>query len=155
MAAATQLQIANYNAPDQFVLGGRRAAAEAALLWAEQREISAILLRVNGAFHTELFAHSDQLSLPLIDALSLRDTFTPLIGNARGQLIRTPAQIRDELRNQYTRPINWISALRTAYDQGVRSFAVLGPGNAMAGLVRRFATSVDQRPTIVRLNQSR
>jgi malonyl CoA-acyl carrier protein transacylase len=91
----------------------------------------------------------------LIDALPLRDGFTPLIGNAHGQLIQTPAELRDELRGQYTRPIHWVAALQTAYDLGVRRFAVLGPGNAMAGLVRRFGTSVDQRPTIVRLNQSR
>ncbi len=155
MAAATQLQIANYNAPNQFVLGGPRAVAEEALNWADRRDIASVLLRVNGAFHTELFARSDELSLPLIDALPLRDGFTPLIGNARGQLIETAAELRDELRDQYTRPIHWVAALQTAYGQGVRRFAVIGPGNAMAGLVRRFGTSVDERPTIVRLNQLR
>ena len=90
MATANGLQIANYNAPNQFVLGGPATAAQAALAWAEPREIAAVLLRVNGAFHTELFQHSDELSRPLIDALPIRDGFTPLIGNAHGQLIRTP-----------------------------------------------------------------
>ena len=155
MAVANGLQIANYNAPNQFVLGGPRDAAEAALGWAASREIAAVLLRVNGAFHTQLFKRSDELSQALIEALPVRDGFTPLIGNARGQLIQAPTELRAELLGQYSRPIHWVSALRTAYEEGVRRFAVMGPGNAMAGLVRRFATEVDERPKIVRLNQSR
>ena len=37
LAAATGLQIANYNAPDQFVLGGDRQAIDAGVVWGEAR----------------------------------------------------------------------------------------------------------------------
>jgi len=152
MAAATGLEIANYNAPDQFVLGGGAAAAEKALVWAAAQDVAVVVLRVNGAFHTALFQEADARSEALIAALPLRDTFTPLIGNASGQVIRTPAEMRAELSQQYTRPIRWVSALETAYDAGVRTFAVTGPGNAMAGLVRRFGKSTPERLRVVRLN---
>lgn len=152
MAAATGLEIANFNAADQFVLGGSAAAAEKAVVWAASQDVAAVVLRVNGAFHTALFREADARSEELIAALPLRDAFTPLIGNAAGQLIRTPAELRAELSDQYTRPIRWVSALQTAYDAGVRTFAVTGPGNAMAGLVRRFGKSTPERLQVVRLN---
>ena len=118
----------------------------------EMGAVAAVVLRVNGAFHTELFRRSDELSQPLIDALPICESFTPLIGNAAGQIITTAAGLRTELSQQYTRPIRWLDALQTAYDRGVRTFVVTGPGNAMAGLVRRFGKAQAERLRIVRLN---
>ncbi len=152
MAAATGLQIANYNAPDQFVLGGDRQAIDAGVVWGEARAVAVVVLRVNGAFHTELFRPSDELSEPLIAALPIAETFTPMIGNARGQRIESADDLRAELSSQYTRPIRWVDALQTAYAARVRTFVVTGPGNAMAGLVRRFGKTQPERLRFIRLN---
>ncbi|MCZ6544837.1 MAG: ACP S-malonyltransferase [Chloroflexi bacterium] len=152
MGAAAGLQIANYNALDQFVLGGAERAVVVGVEWAARRSVAAVVLRVNGAFHTELFRRSDELSEPLIDTLPICESFTPLIGNAAGQIISTADGLRAELSQQYTRPIRWLDALQTAYDRGVRTFVVTGPGNAMAGLVRRFGKAQRERLRIVRLN---
>jgi len=152
MAAATGLQIANYNASDQFVLGGDREAVAAGVAWGEARDVATVVLRVNGAFHTALFRPADRLSESLIAVLPVADRFTAMIGNAHGQHIATAADLRAELSMQYTRPIRWADALQTAYDAGVRTFVVTGPGNAMAGLVRRFGKTQPERLRFVRLN---
>ena len=153
IAALSQTSIANHNAEDQFVVGGSAEAVARARARAESCGVKAVVLRVAGAFHTRFFRDSDALAGPLIDALSVREPFTPMIGNARGQVIDTATALRDEFRGQYSRPITWLPALQTAYAAGVRTFIVTGPGNAMAGLLRRFARTVTGPIAVVRLNQ--
>ncbi|MCY3887599.1 MAG: ACP S-malonyltransferase [Chloroflexi bacterium] len=153
IAAAAGCTIANWNAADQFVVGGGAEAVGEAQRLAAARGVKAVALRVAGAFHTNYFRESDAAAEPLIEALPLRESFRPMIGNACGQLIETPAALRAELHGQYSRPVRWVDALQTAYDQGVRIVAVTGPGNALAGLLRRFALTVEEPIDIVRLNQ--
>ena len=153
LAEAAGAQIANYNGEDQVVLGGALPVLERAAALAQSRGIRAVILRVAGAFHTQIFREADARTEPIIAALALAEQFTPMIGNARGQWINDPAGLRAELSEQYTRPIEWVAALRTAYDSGVRRFVLTGPGNAMNGLLRRFAKTVDGEIEIVRLNQ--
>lgn len=155
LARDTGAEIANHNAADQVVLGGSRAAVEAVTAEAARRGLRAVPLRVAGAFHTQLFRTADALAEPLIAALPIRQPFTPMIGNRSGQLIADPAALRDELRGQFSRPLEWVTALQCAYAQGVRTFVVAGPGNAMAGLLRRFALTVPDPLTLTLIRLSR
>lgn len=153
IAAAAGCTLANYNAADQFVVGGGVEAVGEAQRLAAARGVKAVVLRVAGAFHTDYFRDSDAAAEPLIEALPLREPFSPMIGNACGQAIESAAALRAELSGQYSRPVQWVGALQAAYDQGVRTVAVTGPGNALAGLLRRFALTVKEPIDIVRLNQ--
>lgn len=152
IAAAQGLVVANYNATDQFVLAGDDATAPAAVAQIEAEGGVAIRLRLAGAFHSEAFRRADEESEALIAALPITEGFTPLIGNRAGQVIRDAAGVREELSMQYTRPVAWTDALATAVRQGVRTFVVTGPGNPMAGLIRRFGRTTGERLQIVRLN---
>ena len=155
IAAETGLDLANHNAFNQVVLGGRRADIERAVELVKARGTRAVVLRVAGAFHSEHFADADRAAQPLIDGLEIADTFTPLIGNASGQVIDSADGLRAELTMQFTRPIEWVAALQSAYDLGVRTVMVTGPGNAMNGLVRRFAQRVEEPVEVIRLNRHR
>ena len=151
IAQKTHLHLANYNAADQLVLGGHSTNIKIALRLAETLGGRATILRVAGAFHSPFFESADKNSLTLIDALRINTSFIPMIGNARGQLIKDSAGIRDELNMQFTRPIEWVESLQTAYTLGVRTVIVTGPGNAMAGLVRRFSRHLNNPISIIRL----
>ncbi len=152
LAAESGVVLANINATQQFVLGGLYADLDRTAPLVEAAGGRAVRLRLAGAFHSEQFRTADEASEPLIAALPLAQAFTPLIGNARGQLIHDADGLRDELRLQFVRPVEWTAALSTAYAHGVRTFLVTGPGNAMAGLLRRFAHTAPERLRIVRLN---
>ncbi len=155
IAERSAASLANHNAPDQTVIGGSQESLDRAAQLAPECGAQAVALRVAGAFHTPSFERSDQANRPLIDALPIAERFTPIVGNHRGQLIATPDQLRDELRSQYVRPVEWLSTLETLHNAGVRRYLTLGPGNVMAGLVRRFGKSVPQRLQIRRPNQLR
>lgn len=152
-AAENELALANHNASTQTVLGGERAALERALGHIGGEGVDGVVLRVAGAFHTEAFRRADEMTEPMLGELPVAERFIPLIGNARGQLIRDAVGVREELSMQYTRPIEWVAAMETAYAEGVRTFVVMGPGNAMNGLVRRFGRTVEDRLTTIRLNR--
>jgi malonyl CoA-acyl carrier protein transacylase len=146
------LVVANYNAADQFVLAGDDAAVDATVAQVEAQGGRGLRLRLAGAFHSEAFRWADEESEALIAALPIAERFTPLIGNRAGQLIGDAAAVRDELSMQFTRPVAWSEALTTAYAEGVRTFIVTGPGNPMAGLIRRFGKTTEERLQTVRLN---
>ncbi len=153
IAAESGASLANHNAPDQTVLGGTQESLKLASDIAPRFGSQAVELRVAGAFHTPSFKRSDALNRQLIDALPISDTFTPIVGNHTGQIIETGEQLRDELRAQYVRPVEWQAALKTLYGSGVRRYLTLGPGNVMAGLVRRYGKTQPERIQIQRTSQ--
>ena len=153
IAARSGASLANHNAPDQTVLGGPFEALDLAAEQAPAFGSQAVQLRVAGAFHTPSFERSDLANRQLIEALPIADDFTPIIGNHRGQIIESAAQLRAELREQYVRPVEWQAALKTLYTGGVRRYLTLGPGNVMAGLVRRTGKTLPERIRIQRLSQ--
>ncbi len=153
IAAQSGASLANHNAPDQTVLGGSFDALERASALAAGHDCQAVPLRVAGAFHTPSFAPSDDLNRPFIDELPIASSFTPILGNRSGQIIETADQLRAELRGQYVRPVEWLAVLNTLHAHGVERFVSLGPGNVMAGLVRRFAKGLPGRIQIKRAAQ--
>jgi [acyl-carrier-protein] S-malonyltransferase len=152
VAVAHRLVVANRNAEDQFVLAGPDANADAAMAAIDAQGGRGVRLRLAGAFHSDAFREVDAQSQPLIDALPIAPGFTPLIGNRAGQLIRDPAALREELSMQFTRPVCWTDALAASYREGVRTYVVTGPGNAMAGLIRRFGRVAAEPLRTIRLN---
>ena len=134
------------------MLAGELAAIASTTTVIEAAGGIAVRLRLAGAFHSDHFRRADERTQPLIDALPIARAFTPLIGNRAGQPIRDAEALRAELSMQYTRPVAWTNALQATYDAGVRTFLVTGPGNAMAGLVRRFGRTVDETLRTIRLN---
>ncbi len=153
IAARSRASLANHNAPDQTVIGGSFESIESASLLAPSFDCQAVSLRVAGAFHTPSFESSDAANRALIDALPIVAGFTPIIGNHVGQIVSTAEELRDELRAQYIRPVEWLKALKTLYGAGARRFITLGPGNVMAGLVRRYGKTVPDRIQIRRSGQ--
>lgn len=153
IAARTGASLANHNAPDQTVLGGSHQSLKRAAAAAPEFGSQAVELRVAGAFHTPSFERSDALNRQLIESLPIADQFTPILGNHGGQIVQTPEQLRDELRAQYVRPVEWLAVLKTLHASGVRRYLTLGPGNVMAGLVRRYGKTLTERIQIQRTSQ--
>lgn len=155
IAAQSGASLANHNAPDQTVLGGTHDSLARAIRIAPEHGGQPVELRVAGAFHTASFERSDSLNRELIDSLPIAEHFTPIVGNHKGQIVKTAEQLRDELRAQYVRAVEWQSVLKTLYRHGVRRYLTLGPGNVMAGLARRYGKTLPERIEIRRTSQLR
>ena len=58
--------------------------------------------------------------------------------------------MRGLLVDQVTAPVRWVESMQHILDAGTRTFIEFGPGNVLAGLMRR----IDKRATVVSANST-
>jgi [acyl-carrier-protein] S-malonyltransferase len=52
--------------------------------------------------------------------------------------VNAPEQIKAALARQACRPVRWVEVIRTMATAGVTHVAECGPGNVLAGLIKRI-----------------
>src|SRR3954469_5945979 len=144
VAADTDVDVANLNAPGQIVISGESAKVELAVSLAKEHGIRrAMLLNVAGAYHSRLMNSAyEQLGQPLLDAEVRRPRF-PVMSNVTGAVVETLPEIRTALLEQVTSTVRWTDCLEAMLDRGCDFFIELGPGEVLAGLLRRTRKDVE------------
>ena len=143
LSRPTELVVANDNAPGQVVISGVRDALEAAEepLRAEgARRI--VHLPVSGAFHSPLMAGVAGQLATAFEAEIWHDARVPVVSNVSAGPLTDADRIRAMLAEQVRSPVEWVASVRRMVDDGVDTMIELGPGAALAGMVRRIAPEV-------------
>ena len=139
LANATDVDVANFNAPGQIVLSGTVEGIDHAVARAKEFGIKrAIKLNVAGAYHSRLMQSAKDL---LAAQLALTPTQTPsipVICNFTATAATDPATIRHTLEAQVTGSVRWTESIRTLIAMGHRHFLEIGPGKVIAGLVSKI-----------------
>jgi [acyl-carrier-protein] S-malonyltransferase len=131
---------ANLNAPDQTVISGDPAGVTRAGERCKARGAKRVIpLKVSGAFHSPLMAAAvDGLREALTEA-SFADPAFPVIANASGEAVRTGVDAKRLLADQLTAPVRWVACMQAAAGLAPgATFIEIGPGNVLAGLLRRI-----------------
>ena len=131
---------ANLNAPDQTVISGDPAGVTRAGEGCKARGAKRVIpLKVSGAFHSPLMAPAvDGLREALTEA-SFADPVFPVIANASGEAVRTGVDAKRLLVDQLTAPVRWVACMQAAAGLAPgATFIEIGPGNVLAGLVKRI-----------------
>jgi [acyl-carrier-protein] S-malonyltransferase len=102
----------------------------------------AIPLTVAGAYHSPLMAVAQSKLAAELATVSLRDTQVPVIANVTAQPHGPAASIAGLLVDQVTSSVHWEASMRYLIAQGFTRFIELGPGNALAGFMKRIDKSV-------------
>jgi [acyl-carrier-protein] S-malonyltransferase len=138
LAADTDVDVANINAPGQIVISGETAKVELAVSLAKEHGIRrATLLNVAGAYHSRLMNSAyDQLAEPLLEA-ELKTPRFAILSNVTGEPAGTLPEIRSALREQVTSTVRWADCMENLLARGCDLFLELGPGEVLAGLMRR------------------
>ena len=135
----TDTVLANINCPGQIVISGAAdniaKAVEMATAAGAKR---AIELQVSGAFHSPLMKPAVDGLIKYLEETEFKDPAIPVIGNMTGEPLSTVAEVKTELRNQLTNPIQWQRTVEYIYGQGVPTFIEIGPGKVLTGLIRRI-----------------
>src|SRR3954464_15474396 len=144
LAADTDVDVANINAPGQIVISGESAKVELAVTLAKEHGIRrATLLNVAGAYHSRLMNSAyDQLGEPLLEA-TLQTPRFPVMSNVTGAAVETLPEIRSALQEQVTSTVRWTDCMESLLDRGCDFFIELGPGEVLAGLLRRTRKDVE------------
>jgi [acyl-carrier-protein] S-malonyltransferase len=139
-------EVCNFNAPGQIVVGGTEQAIEAVLSLALERGAQrGVRLKVSGAFHTSMVAVASEGMARAVGLAPLRDPETPIIANTSARPLTNAAQLREELVEQLTRPVQWQRSVEELRSQGVRAVIEFGPGRVLTGLVRRIDRAIAVR----------
>src|SRR5438067_2718679 len=138
LAADTDVDVANLNAPGQIVISGESAKVELAVSLAKEHGIRrATLLNVAGAYHSRLMNSAyEQLEEPLLEAALQAPRF-PVMSNVTGGAVETLPEIRAALQDQVTSTVRWSDCMQSLLERGCDFFIELGPGEVLAGLLRR------------------
>ncbi|HEU4632031.1 MAG TPA: ACP S-malonyltransferase [Gemmatimonadaceae bacterium] len=132
---------ANYNSPGQLVVSGEVAGVERVMELAKAAGAKrAVRLNVSGAFHSPLMRPAaDGLADALAEAGMGAPAF-PVASNVTADLVTEAGEARALLVRQLTSPVRWTELVRTlAIRYPDALFVELGPGNVLAGLVKRIA----------------
>jgi len=102
-----------------------------------------IPLKVSGAFHSSLMAPAANQLRVALEHAPFRDPAFPVVANATAEPVREAARARRLLADQLTAPVRWVDCMRRAAELAVEEqgeggrFIEIGPGNVLAGLLRR------------------
>ena len=134
---------ANLNAPGQIVIAGHTAAVARASERAKELGAKrAIGLAVSAPFHCALMKPAEERLAPELRELAARNPSYPVAANVDAQLKRTAADAVDALIRQVSSPVRWEDVVRRLVSEGANIFLELGPGNVLAGLIKKIDRSV-------------
>ncbi len=138
LLAGTRAVIAGLNAPRQTVISGEAQAVAAVVERARARGLTAVLLPVSHAFHSELVA----AAAPALDTHLKRHVFRPLAravcSTVTGGRLDAHEDLRILLVRQVTSPVRFTEALGVAAP-GIDLWIEAGPGRVLSGLAAECA----------------
>ncbi len=144
IATESGAEVANDNAPGQVTISGRTETVTHAMNLAKAAGARrALMLPVNGAFHSSLMAPVVDGMRPLIEATAFAKAAVPLVTNVDARPIQHPDDLRTELLDQICAPVRWVDAVTTMSNAGVTHFYEVGPGKVLSGLVQRIVKGAE------------
>lgn len=135
---------ANYNCPGQLVISGTVEGVEKAC---EQLKAAgakrALRLPVGGAFHSPMMEPARAELQEAIDKAEVKAPICPVYQNVDAMPYTDPVKIKENLIAQLTAPVRWTQSVRNMLADGAVSFTELGPGNVLAGLVKKVSKDAE------------
>lgn len=134
---------ANFNCPGQIVIAGTPATIERAEEAWKQQGGRASRLATQGAFHSPLMEEAREPFLAYLETIDFNEPAIPILCNTDGNPIDS-ATVRQRLADHLTHPVLFEQSVRSLADAGARTFAEIGYGGVLAGLVRRIDKELDR-----------
>lgn len=130
---------ANYNCPGQVVISGNIEAVNKAC---EQLKAAgarrALVLKVNGAFHSPLMQPAKDELQQAIERTEFEAPRCPIYQNVDARPHTNPSEIKSNLIAQLTSPVRWTQEVQQMVTDGATEFIECGPGKVLQGLVGKI-----------------
>ncbi|MEP6993854.1 MAG: ACP S-malonyltransferase [Acidobacteriota bacterium] len=134
---------ANYNSPEQTVIAGHAAAvARASQACLDRGAKRAIPLPVSAPFHCALMSPAREKMRPLLERATFANARIPVMTNVDAGPESSGERLRDALLRQIDSPVRWVESVQRLAREGVDRALEIGPGNVLAGLVKRIDKTV-------------
>ena len=134
---------ANYNCPGQLVISGETAAVEMACEKLKEAGAKrALMLPVNGAFHSPLMQPAQEKLAAAIANTKFRNAMIPVYQNITTSAVLDPEEIKMNLIKQLTGPVKWTQSVQNMIKDGATNFIEVGPGKTLQGLIKKINSEV-------------
>ena len=137
-ACGCQAYLANFNAPDQTVIGGKRIALEQLATALKAKSYPARILSVPAAFHTPLMAGSSRLLQQALESTELRTPQTAFVSTVDNQQVTDVNRIKRNLGIQLTTPVKYSSLIEQLSQETPTVFVEVGPQQTLTKLNRKI-----------------
>lgn len=128
--------LANDNAPNQVVLSGPANEIAAARALCEKQNLKARLLPVATAFHSSIVANAVGPFEAVLKKLKFRAPKVTTYANQTASPYKVPvAKLANTIATQLAHPVRFREIVEAMYEDGVRTFVEVGPGNVLTNLV--------------------
>lgn len=143
LAAESDVDVANFNAPGQIVVSGSVEGVDKAVAGAKPAGIRmAKKLKVAGAYHSRLMQSAQDKLAPVLAETEISMPNVPVYSNFNATAVADEAEIRETLEKQVTGSVRWTESIQGLIAEGNTTFIELGPGKVLAGLMGRIDKSV-------------
>ena len=130
---------ANYNCPGQLVISGETVSVEKACEALKAAGAKrALILPVNGAFHSPLMQPAQERLAAAIEKTKFRKATIPVYQNITTTAVSNPDEIKKNLISQLTGPVKWTQSVQNMIKDGATSFVEVGPGKTLQGLIKKI-----------------
>lgn len=134
---------ANYNCPGQLVISGETKTVELAC---EKMKAAgakrALLLPVNGAFHSPLMKPAQERLALAIEKTKFGSAMIPVYQNITTTAVTDSDEIKKNLIEQLTGPVKWTQSVQNMISNGAEVFVEVGPGKTLQGLIKKINSEV-------------
>ncbi|WP_107669438.1 type I polyketide synthase [Cyanothece sp. BG0011] len=152
--AMSQVQVANYNAPDQVVLSGSKPEIATLEKVLSKQGYKVTPLPVSAAFHTPFVLHASQPFAQALDQVTFNPPTIPVYANMTGNPYPgEPSAMRTLLEAHMLNAVQFVQEVENLYAQGGYCFVEIGPRQILTNLVKQ--TLGDRPHLAVALNPSR
>lgn len=139
IAKKVDVDVANYNCPGQIVLSGLSVNLEKVPPLAKEMGVKrALPLKVAGAYHSRLMQAAREELAQALKGVPWHNPQFPVIANYSALPVDNLANISSLLLEQVTGSVRWEESIRYLKAQGIQYFIELGPGEVLAGLLKRI-----------------
>ena len=129
---------ANYNTPQQIVIGGEVAAVDKAVDILKEAGVKRMIpLQVSGPFHTALLEQASQGLAEVLEEVTFNDFELPLVGNTEATIM-TKQDIKSLLARQVMEPVRFYESIAEIQAFGVDRVIEVGPGKVLSGFIKKI-----------------
>ncbi len=133
---------ANFNCPGQVVISGSHEGVNQVMEVAKDRGARrAILLPVNGGFHSPLMASAQTALSAAIQETKFSNPTVPIYQNVNAKAESDPNQIKENLVRQLTNSVMWTQSMKQMISDGESEFVEFG-AKVLSGFVRKIDRSL-------------
>ncbi|MGF2068180.1 ACP S-malonyltransferase [Enterococcus gallinarum] len=133
---------ANYNTPQQIVIGGEVAAVDQAVQLLQAAGAKRMIpLNVSGPFHTKLLEPASKQLAQELTKIEIKDLQVPVISNTTAKPMKQE-QVKELLEKQVKSPVRFYESTEQLKQMGIEQMIEIGPGKVLTGFLKKIDKTI-------------